>query len=314
MIDARDPREMKEWSFSCQAFGSTTPEAFGRLAEDIRARGIRVPVEVDPGGRIICGHERVRAAIRLGLPTVPTRVIDLPDELAYQEYALTDNLLRRQLAPTEQAKAFMLLDRIIQERCRAAGRDAAADKEQGGDPQAVRPAAVGSSDPVGERTRDTIGRAMGLSGRQAGKYGRLAQMPREVGELVDRGALGLDAAMALGSVMRGRPVEEVIVVAKRAAQAQMTRGQARVLARAYVEESRAAAHVAPLSAHQKAVMLTALGSLISLEDVDPVQVVAAYSRPEELTDLAEKMGRAHSVIVRLRHGVMTALARQSKTA
>jgi ParB family transcriptional regulator, chromosome partitioning protein len=90
-------------------------DALGRLAESIRTRGIIQPITVrwDEGRgvyAIICGERRWRASQLAGLATIPCTVSDRPagpgELLALQ---MVENLLREDLKPIEQAKAFRAL-------------------------------------------------------------------------------------------------------------------------------------------------------------------------------------------------------------
>lgn len=86
------------------------PEAIEDLAASIRKRGIMVPIEVAWNEdrqkyKIISGQRRWMAAGVAGVESVPCLVCqDTPRDLL--ERQITDNLLREQLAPMEEARAF----------------------------------------------------------------------------------------------------------------------------------------------------------------------------------------------------------------
>ncbi|MCX5817534.1 MAG: ParB/RepB/Spo0J family partition protein, partial [Proteobacteria bacterium] len=89
----------------------TESESFKALMESIKERGVLEPVLVTPkDGKylLLCGERRYLAALKLGLPTIPVRVIDAvtqKDEiLAFQ---LTENLQREDLNPIDQAKGIL---------------------------------------------------------------------------------------------------------------------------------------------------------------------------------------------------------------
>lgn len=90
-------------------------DALDRLAESLRARGQLQPVRVrwdeGRGGYVIvCGERRWRAASRAGLAGLECIVMDGPataDELLALQ--LVENLMREDLKPIEQAKAFRAL-------------------------------------------------------------------------------------------------------------------------------------------------------------------------------------------------------------
>jgi ParB family chromosome partitioning protein len=94
------------------------PEGLRRLAESIKARGQLQPIRVrwDEGrGQyvIVCGERRWRAAELAGLPTMACVIMEgaiEPSELLALQ--LVENMLREDLRPIEQARAFKtLMDR-----------------------------------------------------------------------------------------------------------------------------------------------------------------------------------------------------------
>jgi ParB family chromosome partitioning protein len=90
-------------------------EALARLAESLRTRGQLQPIRVrwDEGRGlyvIVCGERRWRAARRAGLPALSCVIVEGPvspaELLAMQ---MVENLLREDLRPIEQARAFKAL-------------------------------------------------------------------------------------------------------------------------------------------------------------------------------------------------------------
>ncbi|MCX5816736.1 MAG: ParB/RepB/Spo0J family partition protein, partial [Proteobacteria bacterium] len=89
----------------------TESESFKALMESIKDRGVLEPILVTPkDGKylLLCGERRYLAALKLGLPYLPVRILDTitqKDEiLAYQ---LTENLQREDLNPMDQAKGIL---------------------------------------------------------------------------------------------------------------------------------------------------------------------------------------------------------------
>ena len=65
--------------------------AVDAVAESIRRFGFRQPIVVDADGVIVCGHTRYKAALKLGLETVPVHVAtDLTPE-QIKAYRIADN-------------------------------------------------------------------------------------------------------------------------------------------------------------------------------------------------------------------------------
>ncbi len=87
-------------------------ESFTALVESIKARGILEPLLVAPADgstyQLLCGERRFLAARKAGVSSIPVRVMNAvtqQDEiLAHQ---LTENLLREDLNPIDQAQGIM---------------------------------------------------------------------------------------------------------------------------------------------------------------------------------------------------------------
>ena len=87
------------------------PEAMQVLVASIRQYGILNPLMVQPvGGKyeVVAGERRYRAAVELGLTSVPVTVREMTDEQAI-EYALVENLLRSDMNPVEETESILHL-------------------------------------------------------------------------------------------------------------------------------------------------------------------------------------------------------------
>ncbi|WP_244483670.1 ParB/Srx family N-terminal domain-containing protein, partial [Methylobacterium sp. Leaf91] len=62
-----------------------------KIADSIRAFGFTVPLVVDETGLVLAGHGRLLAAKQLGLPTVPTVLLDHLSDTQKRAYAIADN-------------------------------------------------------------------------------------------------------------------------------------------------------------------------------------------------------------------------------
>ena len=84
-------------------------EGMRELAESIREHGVLQPLLVralpEEGYQLIAGERRWQAARQAGLTHVPCRIVDVVDQTAC-EYALEENLKRKDLNDLEKAKAF----------------------------------------------------------------------------------------------------------------------------------------------------------------------------------------------------------------
>lgn len=88
------------------------PEQMEALREDIRRRGVLVPVEVDADtGQILDGHHRLAIARELGIePPVVRRRFDSEEERI--EHVLKLNLLRRHMDPITRAETILKLAEV----------------------------------------------------------------------------------------------------------------------------------------------------------------------------------------------------------
>ena len=83
------------------------------LAESIKQQGVLQPITVRPIAdtdryEIVFGEHRYRATVIAGLEEIPAIISELSDEDA-QEMAVTENLQRKDVTPTEEANAYKQL-------------------------------------------------------------------------------------------------------------------------------------------------------------------------------------------------------------
>lgn len=91
-------------------FSQESTEYFTELEKDIRKRGIIVPLIAKEDGTLLAGHNRLEVARRVGLKFIPVQYVK--EELSEEderEFAVKDNLLRRQLSTDERFKLYTLL-------------------------------------------------------------------------------------------------------------------------------------------------------------------------------------------------------------
>jgi ParB family chromosome partitioning protein len=139
-------------------------DALQALAGSLGERGVLQPVLVRPrpGGtyELVAGERRWRAAQIAGLATIPALVRDREDSVAL-ELALIENMAREDLSPVEEARAC-----------------AALVEELG-------------------LTREDVGRRVGRSRVAVSNLIRLLDLPEEVLELLEGGALSEGHGRAL---------------------------------------------------------------------------------------------------------------------
>lgn len=95
-------------------------EDFEQLKGSILEIGVIAPVVVDSEMRVICGHQRLRAAKAVGLPSVPVVIRSGEKEETRAIMAIEENIRRRQLQPSEMARAIRKLVELKSRKNKAA--------------------------------------------------------------------------------------------------------------------------------------------------------------------------------------------------
>ncbi len=163
------------------------------LADDMRRNGQNTPIEVTPDGRVIDGHQRLRAAERLGWDEVQVLVRHdlVADEFAIERRMIEANLHRRQLDPLDRVRLARRMLEIEQRR------------EPGGLSQYAE-----------QDLRDRIGAALGMSGRNVQRYLNILNAPMEVQRAHSEGRLSMKLAEKVARL--GEAEREQIAAATRA--------------------------------------------------------------------------------------------------
>lgn len=91
-----------------QLLSPLRPDELRALEDDIRQRGVQIPIEVDEAGAILDGHHRFEIATRLGIDC-PRIVRTFKTEEEKREHVLKLNLARRHLADHQWGAAFARL-------------------------------------------------------------------------------------------------------------------------------------------------------------------------------------------------------------
>jgi len=88
------------------------PEGMRELEQSIAQKGVVQPVtvrKVDDGFELIVGERRWRASGSIGLDRIPAYVLDVQSDTEMMEFALIENVQRRDLNPIELAHAYNAL-------------------------------------------------------------------------------------------------------------------------------------------------------------------------------------------------------------
>lgn len=176
------------------------PDRLEELAASIRAQGVVQPIVVrrlDEGNyEIIAGERRWRAAQKAGLQQIPAVIRQVSDEVT-MAMALIENIQREDLNPLEEATA---LNRLINEF---------------------------------EMTHQQAADAVGRSRAMVSNLLRLLDLPAEVRELVDHGALNMGHARALLALAK----TDLIRIARQVANQQLSVRETEKLVRRILNQS-----------------------------------------------------------------------------
>lgn len=194
MVDGRERLPLVEASVVELAVGDLVPHprngVFRQLSEgevdelaaSLAERGFIHPLVVRPLGdgrcEVLSGHQRLRAAERLGLERVPCRVVEADDTEA-ELIVLDANITTRQLGPMELARAIRRKKELMGER---RGRPINSAQNE--------------RDFVGE-TAELLAGELGISRAQVNRYDALNELIAPLQDLVDAGALGVTAGASL---------------------------------------------------------------------------------------------------------------------
>ena len=104
------PSELKMNELNSKYFRTESEDYFNKLRDDVRKRGIIVPLIAKKDGTLLSGHNRLQVAIELDLKRIPVMYVleDLSEERE-KEILIKDNLTRRQLSNEERIQLYKTL-------------------------------------------------------------------------------------------------------------------------------------------------------------------------------------------------------------
>lgn len=153
-IERRELRSLRDYPGHNNYFANLSYEAREELKLDMQRHGLRYPIEILPNGTILCGHQRVLAALELGWTTIRCRVREdlAGDPEAARRLMIEDNLVRRHLEPLDIARCYQQL------------------KHSPGDFKKLG----------GEDLRDVLAKRFRVSGRTLDRWERLLSLPEDL--------------------------------------------------------------------------------------------------------------------------------------
>ena len=92
------------------------PHNYEEIKADVASRGVQEAVIVNPAGRLLCGYTRLAIAEELGIEEIAARTVDIIELPAMVEYAILDNIRRRQLTDLQIVEYGIKLEEVCGER------------------------------------------------------------------------------------------------------------------------------------------------------------------------------------------------------
>ena len=167
--------------YSNHPFKVSDDEKMEELTESIRERGVLLPILVrktnDEEYEIISGHRRTHAARLAGIEKVPVIIRELSDDDA-TIVMVDSNIQREEILPSEKAYAFQMKLEAIQHK-------------------GIK----------GEESREVVGEANGLSGRQVSRYIKLTNLLPELLEMVDEKKIAIKLAVEIAELSESEQQE-----------------------------------------------------------------------------------------------------------
>ena len=189
-VVVREVSSLTPFKFAWLDIPRIAPEEFELLVDSIQSNGVYEPLTITPKGEVVDGQARLRAAKRIGLHEVPTRVLDGGDADDYAIWAAAVNVGRRHLTPSQRfalVKAMLaMLEVRAQERQEATRFGRNGRESTCGDASPARPNVDAPAESSDVRTR--IAALVGVSRSQAAK----------IVNLVKHGSAETHAALAAG--------------------------------------------------------------------------------------------------------------------
>lgn len=117
------PSELQANPLNKVLFKEESNEYFERMSEDIRERGILVPLIAKNDGTLLAGHNRLHIAQKLNIAKIPVQYLE--DKLSEQkekEFIIKDNIFRRQHSAEEWISLYKTLYPNFEQRLASHGR------------------------------------------------------------------------------------------------------------------------------------------------------------------------------------------------
>lgn len=185
--------ELKPHPRNNEFFDDMTGDAWNAFKESISTSGIVEPIVVTQDMVIVSGHQRVKAAKELGLPTIMVDIRKYENDDKVLKDLIETNIRQRGIGNPNPVK----LGRCIKELERIYGI------EHGGDRKT-------SSPKVSDLNQSDIAEMVGVSVDTLNNYKKLTELIPELEDLVDTGILAPTTALALVKYMSPSEQEEFV--------------------------------------------------------------------------------------------------------
>ncbi len=174
-------------------------EQLASLVDDIRERGLQVPILVDRSGRIIDGRNRQTACLLAGVePRYETCDLDDDAEIAQLVWSLNET--RRHLTTGQRAAAATKLDELLEKFRLEAEERQKAGKGADGSGGRGKKKTLGSADPKvsgdaeANKTASKLAAATGVSSASIKRTAAVKKNAPDLFEKIESGELAVNAA------------------------------------------------------------------------------------------------------------------------
>jgi len=107
---------LKKHSYNGSVFEDLEGQEFENLKNDIKERGLQIPVDITSDNIILCGHQRIKALKQLGFTELQDKDYrirkDLDTDYKQKIHLISDNIRRRQLDDIEKVRVGEELEKI----------------------------------------------------------------------------------------------------------------------------------------------------------------------------------------------------------
>lgn len=203
-VEYINPKNLKVFDYSRKLFPELKGEAYEFLKADIKENGIRTPLEVTKEGLILCGHERHRIAIELGLKEIPVIYFPNVEDADQKIRCIKDNLARKAVDVRTKVRCYGELRELYGIKQRQNPKDAFGHYRK-----------VSDSVPSGGATEimshADMAKEVGMSGSTLERSLKIenSDLPEEIKDAAFKGKIGIEPVANL--LKEPEPIQKEVI-------------------------------------------------------------------------------------------------------